>query len=228
MLSMILNRIWRIYRLLLYGPFPLNRSFFDRDFPPANIRYYRDGDFSRCRQIFIANGQAGIPQECLSIYEDQLKRKESAIIVIESEGKLIGSGGVQINQYTDSLFAIIISFGLIDPVWQRKGFGALLLASRIAMLDPDKQMWNVFMTSAGNGTEGLYLKAGFRHIEKSVVEGFGLLDHYQVNVPSYDIKVIREILLNSNVSIDVSFDKVLPILDKKDEYQKMLDSKRRS
>lgn len=105
----------------------------ERYLRPLQFRAYRESDFDACLAIWRANEGEAFPSGYEPLYTESLQQRESFILVGESAGELVCSGGIAYHGTRD---CAILSFGLVAPEHQRRGFGTTLLIARLALLDP--------------------------------------------------------------------------------------------
>ena len=137
------------------------------------IRPYITNDCEKIIQLFKLNTPkyfAVTEEEDLIYYLDEHAQN---YFVIESQGELIGCGGYN---FSDDLATGIISWDILHPQQQGKGFGTVLLNYRIEKLKEDMKI-KIVSVRTSQVVFKFYEKAGF--ILKDVVkdywaEGFDL------------------------------------------------------
>ena len=215
-------KIWKVIRRCVWGRGLLDLGRISRNFPPAVIRRYREADLELCRQIYLSNDNGQFPEDCVQNFENNLQNDGTLTLVLELDGKVIGSGGIALYEYSDEIEVAVISFGFVHPQYHKQGYGMLMLAYRLSLLSVARGGWIVSMTSAGNGTEEFFKNLGFRFIERSEVESGLELDHYYLRLPPSDIDRIRSRISDSPVQIAPDARCAIPTNDKREEYEKML------
>ncbi|MDQ8205759.1 GNAT family N-acetyltransferase [Pelagicoccus sp. SDUM812003] len=209
------------YRTLKYGTPLLDYYAFSKPFPRARIREYLPTDYDVCSEIYSKNESGRFPPNYLSKFQDYLKNEEAIVLVIEEDSKVVGTGGICLLEYTDEITMAALSFGLIDPDYQRKGLGTMLLCARICFLKPQKN-WDLIMTSAGNGTESFYKRIGFQFVVTTNDEFGTELESYHVKLPECDIIRFRKLIDASGSASTLRFDTPIPSSDCREAYQKEL------
>ncbi|MEC5125229.1 GNAT family N-acetyltransferase [Verrucomicrobiales bacterium BCK34] len=214
--------VQKAIRRCVWGRGLLDLSRISRNFPAAIIRRYRETDLEVCRQIYLLNDNGQFPENCVQRFEDNLQNDETLTLVLELEGRVIGSGGISLHEYSDEIEVAVISFGFLHPRYHEQGYGMLMLAYRLSLLSVERGMWIVSMTSAGNGTEEFFKNLGFQFVETSEVESGLELDYYYLRLPASDIERIRTRISDSPVRIEVDARCPIPSSDKRKEYEELL------
>ena len=212
----------KTFRRIKWGLGVFDKSRISKNFPTAIIRRYRDVDLEECRDLYHSNDNGRFPENCVHLYEQNLQKRETLSLVVKVDGKVVGSGGISILEYTDDLEVAAISFGFVHVEYQKQGIGTLLLAYRLSLLPLDRPVWGVTMTSAGNGTETFFKNFGFEFAERSEIEPGIELDHYYLRVPASDIKYLRKRFPKSLVDINDDARCSVPFSDMRAEYEKLM------
>jgi GNAT superfamily N-acetyltransferase len=100
---------------------------------PLQFRAYRDSDFDSCLAIWRANEGEAFPAGYEPLFADSLRHHDSFYLLGESAGELVCCGGVAYHGSCDCAF---LSFGMVAPPHQRRGFGTTLVIARLALLNP--------------------------------------------------------------------------------------------
>ena len=200
---------------------------FSSSLPRATVRHYETTDFEACTQIYKDNETGRFPEGYLAHYQEHLYESRARILVIEEEGTVVGTGGISLSRFTDSLRMATLSFGLIRPDRQDRGLGTLLFCSRVAYLTAWRD-WLVSMVSAGNGTEAFYQKLGFQHIGEEQDEFGELMQHYMAKVLGSDVARFHELLSSSDCTIELDFGEQLVEEDRREEFQSRIEENSRT
>lgn len=100
--------------------------------PAAILRPLEPADREACLEIYRENLRRGlIPDHYGEEFAATLEDPAELTLVVEADGAVIGCGSVS---YTMSYDYACLSFGLIHPDRQRRGYGSLLLVARLALL----------------------------------------------------------------------------------------------
>ena len=138
---------------------------------PAGIslRQYRPEDRNGCLKLYTDNEVEQFPSGFVGVFEDFLDRADLTKLVLCENDILVAIGGIQLHPYLASHCAWLI-FGLVAPAWQRRGLGAALLASRIALLPQPSSSTRLFMTNVAK-SKGYFERFGFG--AQGMLSGYG-------------------------------------------------------
>lgn len=122
------------------------------------IRAYQSSDRERCLEIYRTNEERRhVPPGYFEEFETFLEDDQLARVIVESAGSVIGIGGIQYWQNWGQAF---LSFGLIHPDFHRRGFGSILLLSRLVLLEIADRSITVFLQATEN-SRPFFKKIGF-------------------------------------------------------------------
>ena len=91
------------------------------------VRLWNPEDTQACLEIYQMNAPGRFPPEVEQEFEKVLKRDNGSMLVLEHKGRIVACGGTSLDGSQGTLI-----YGLINPEFQRKGVGRLLLLSRLA------------------------------------------------------------------------------------------------
>jgi ribosomal protein S18 acetylase RimI-like enzyme len=129
--------------------FPSNDFFVPQDrmdLPSCLVRAFQPDDLARCVEIYGMNEGHYFPKGFSDDFEASLTDPENLVLVIEAGGMVVACGGIHV--LADSQHAML-GYGMVHPLYQRGGFGTVLLLSRLAALPRPQVPWEIQMTSAG-------------------------------------------------------------------------------
>ena len=164
-----------------------------------SYRSFNKKDIKPCLSIYKAIEKSGaIPTDNEELYIDWLKGHENRKFVILKDDKIIASCGFR---ETDG--CMYLTYGLIEPNYQRKGLGSLMLALRAIQL---KDKHGFIVLSPTQLSSKYYARYGFRDLEDSKRGNFDDLKNlpiYDKNYSLNDNEIEKMLLyLNSN---DIEF-----------------------
>lgn len=213
-------KLRKLLHRLVYGRYLLDLDRISRPLPACTIREYEDSDFAKCCQIYDLNAPGKFPKDSDDVFRKELLANDTLRFVVMLDNDLIGTGGISIAEYTDSLQSAILSFGLIHPEYQSKGIGTALLAYRCSILP--RKNWSVSMTSAGNGTELFFKKLGFIYTGKIDCSEY-TLDSYACSLPSDYVDNLASKVSKSDIQTPTALSKAIPRKDMRDIYAKEME-----
>ena len=123
---------------------------------PRDVRFrnYHPADEAACLGIYQSL-EAGFPTNGTDNFLASLRRPDSAIVVAERDGVVIGMGGISLTgKNTATLW-----YGLVSPAHQGSGIGIALALLRLCSLPSDD--FAVFIYTL-HRPEGFYRKLGFQ------------------------------------------------------------------
>ena len=140
--------------------------------PSCVVRPLREEDMDRCHEMYRLNESNHYPGGLYEDFKSSLRDAQRLVLVVEKSGDVVGCGAICMD--TD-LSCAMISYGIIHPDYQRRGFGTVLLLSRLSILPEPLDSWTVGLTTAGPSA--------------SFYQRFGFLRAGATRVPRTDIKV---------------------------------------
>lgn len=126
-------RAWRQFRISLNEPllkYRLQMQMLPPKLQGVSLRQYRLGDFQDCLELCRLNAPDRFPGDTLADFEKYLNEVPPHYLVVEHQGRIIGSGGYMI-QHLDFVTFV---YGLVHPDWHSQGIGRLLFFGRVAQL----------------------------------------------------------------------------------------------
>lgn len=121
------------------------------------IREYRVRDKSVVIELLRLNTPQFFAPEEEEDYSEYLDNRREDYFVVETEGEIIGAGGIN---YTDEGKTACISWDLFHPKVQGKGWGSKLTSYRINKIKENPAIKVVFVRTA-QMTYKFYAKCGF-------------------------------------------------------------------
>ena len=176
---------------------------------PCLIREYRHEDADACVDIYRSNMPVSLPPEVLPHFEQFLQTGTSYLLVVESDGRITGTGSLSIQGDSDSAG---LAYGLIHPDSQRQGLGSSLLAARLSLVDSESWPTKVVLEAsplAGDfyaqfGFE-LYLTHKGYHLRKEGDESTRQVPYgrWYLNLTQDDVEALRTALQEHGVKIQL-------------------------
>jgi ribosomal protein S18 acetylase RimI-like enzyme len=99
--------------------------------PPVVFREATLADSERCMELYMANEQGRFPKEVRSMYAKDLEREGQGRFVVQLEGRIVAT--CQASCFF-SVYLGVLSYGLIDPMDQRRGIGTAMLLFRLVLI----------------------------------------------------------------------------------------------
>jgi N-acetylglutamate synthase-like GNAT family acetyltransferase len=107
----------------------------------CRIREYQADDLEACLEIYRSNMPDFFAPEGLALFTEFLELGTSYYLVIEHDGDIVGCGGLELVGDSD---AATLVHGMIHSEYHRRGFGATLLAARLALLEVEDRPVDVW------------------------------------------------------------------------------------
>ena len=92
------------------------------------IRNYTSSDKASVLKLIQLNTPKYFAESEINDLENYLQNEIDLYYVLESDGKIVGSGGII---FDDSMTIAVLSWDIIDPEYQGKSFGSQLLNYRM-------------------------------------------------------------------------------------------------
>lgn len=121
------------------------------------LREYRQTDKSALMHIFRKNIPEFFDEDEVKDFESYLEQHLEAYFVAESAGVLVGAGGIN---FADNGRIANISWDFIDPDYQGKGIGKVLLKFRLDYLKKMSGITDIIVRTS-QFAYGFYAKQGF-------------------------------------------------------------------
>lgn len=141
----------------LKGAHPLHPDVLRTRLKSLTFRRYEPADLDQCLALYTANELGRFPEGVQDQYRTSLTRQSSYFLVLEQEGRIIGTGGIALFGRPD---VAVLCFGLVDPKHHGEGIGTALVLTRLALL-PGKFTYMVFIAAVEKSV-GFYRRFGFR------------------------------------------------------------------
>lgn len=125
------------------------------------VRPYLPSDKPQLMALIRANTPTYFAIEEEQDFSNYLDNELDAYFVVESDGEIIGCGGVN---YADNKTRGVISWGMIHPDLHGKGIGAILLQHRLDFLKQQETISKITVRTS-QLTYKFYEKYGFRLME---------------------------------------------------------------
>lgn len=123
-----------------------------------NIRKYQHADKEQCLEIFHKNVGQFFTLDELPFFDLWLENSDNyPYFVVEMDGHVVACGGI----YYDERFAMAgLSWGMVDPEYQRQGIGRKLTEFRIKQICKAFPGTPCFIQTTKHAA-GFYTKLGF-------------------------------------------------------------------
>jgi len=206
----------RIYHGLR-GRHPLHPEVTNHFLGPMKFRRFQSADLQQCIDLYTANEPGRFPEGVRDQYRRSLIEQSSYFLVLETEGKIIASGGLS---YFIRQNIAVLCFGLIHPDHQGKGLGTALLLSRLALLAPQGYTYAVII-AAVEKSFGFYRRFGFRQLPPWV-DGHGQQHPSgHLSFTSREIIGCRKLLAERGISFPQD-EKEIPLRTKSDSERSIV------
>jgi GNAT superfamily N-acetyltransferase len=133
-------------------------------------------DYGSCKAIYQANEAGHFPVGYDGLFAAWLTSGKSLVVVIETDGHVVAFGGINAMQ-RNWLNLASLTFGMVHPDHQRRGFGTILLFARLALLPKTLLPWQVLL-SPGLTSGSFYSQFGFRFLSRDQDSGGRQVDTY--------------------------------------------------
>ena len=140
-----------------------------------NIREYNKKDKQALLEILKSNTPTYFSPEEEKEFIHYLDNEIDFYYVVEFENKITGCGGINVPKNKN---VGIISWGMLHPDYQRKGFGTLLLKHRLSELQKIESVEKIIVRTSQH-VYPFYEKAGFKisiTIPNYWADGFDLIE----------------------------------------------------
>jgi len=124
------------------------------------ITLYHPDDKDTVLNIFRANVPSAFSAKEEADLRNYLSQERDLYYVLQQpSGKIMGAGGI--NRFVDDEESARLSWDLLHPEYQGKGFGALLVQHRLEELHKDSRIRKVFVRTSQMAAP-FYRKMGFQ------------------------------------------------------------------
>jgi N-acetylglutamate synthase-like GNAT family acetyltransferase len=132
------------------------------DLPACSIREARDADIAACQSIYRLNESKHFPLGNSGAFDNWLINRRASILVVESQQTVVAVGGINI---TRSRFVnlAILTFGMVHPDYQQRGFGTVLLLARLLLLPDTRVPRMLLITTVRTTSSTFYSRFGFTY-----------------------------------------------------------------
>ena len=166
---------------------------------PVIIRKLDPADIDTCCDIYLRNEQEHFPEGHFEDFKENLTADSSLSLVIEVEDRVIGVGDICLES-TDAT-ACDLSFGMIHPDHQRRGFGSALLLARLAALPKPEQPIFVCLAPVRNSVK-YYERFGFEFLARVPIgKGQQKIDVFTAVLEAAAWEACASLLLASKIEI---------------------------
>jgi ribosomal-protein-alanine N-acetyltransferase len=146
-----------------------------------SIRPYASSDKEAVLELIRLNTPAFFASEELEELNYYLENQREEYFVVEVDGKIVGSGGIN---YSKDKTIGFLSWDAILPDFQRKSLGSKLVQFRLEILNKSEKIEAVKVRTS-QFAYTFYKKHGFRLME--VVE-----DHWSEGYDLYELEIIKQ------------------------------------
>ena len=191
----------RSWRTELQRFFRASTSLEAQLYPPLELdvrfRPYEPKDLDSCLNLYEKNQPGRFPVNDRSRFEEYLKRDEKTLIVADCGSRVIACGGMLLVAANVG----VLCYGLVDPEFQRKRVGAMLVLLRIAQL-PDLHEGVIVLIFAVNASMPVYRRFGF--VEQGKWKGSEAESHPVgvQHVPWITLRRIKRVLQERGVCVE--------------------------
>jgi predicted N-acetyltransferase YhbS len=170
--------------------------------PALTIRPFRDDDLANCTQLYLNNEPGRFPPGYVAKYRAELVSGNCLFLVIEEAGQIRAVGGITRASTNHGPVAALV-YGLVEPVFHKRGIGSLLLLARLAALPELEKNYAVCMAAVG-GSDTFYRRFGFKSLGKFPDHMGNKFESLAVAVSAADLQKCRELLLAAGVTFDAA------------------------
>ena len=125
------------------------------------IRNYTHSDKESVLKLVQLNTPKYFAESEENDLENYLQNEIDLYYVLEVEGKVMGSGGIN---FDDSMTIAVLSWDIIDPEYHGKSFGSQLLNFRMEQINKIKSIQKIIVRTS-QLTYQFYEKQGFKIVE---------------------------------------------------------------
>jgi GNAT superfamily N-acetyltransferase len=128
-------------------------------FLPLVFREARPEDAERCMQLYLANESGRFPPCVRKVFGKDLSRFASGRFMVELEGQTVATCQAS---FWFSHFQGMLSYGLTDPAFQRRGIGTAMLLFRLVLIARQAPNWEQWVSlTAVDDSAKFYRRFGF-------------------------------------------------------------------
>ena len=163
-----------------------------------------------CRGELLPHSSHQISNDPPGYYDDFcdcLKTGSSLFLVCEVDGRILGVGGISMNQGENNCASLC--YGLIHPAHHKEGFGTVMLLARLALLPVPDGRWFTFMLTV-KGSATFYQRFGFSG-ELMVDDRNNEMWQYSTLIDPGCLQQCREALAAASITIDTKGVMIPPI-----------------
>ena len=147
----------RIYHFLK-GPNPLHPAVWKGRLSPMTFRRFQPTDATACIELYALNEKGRFPEGVMDQYRKSLEAQRSYHLVGERDGRIVAAGAVS---YWIREDVVVLAFGLVHPDYHHRGIGTALLLARLALLNPHRHSYQVFIFAVEKAFN-FYRRFGFQ------------------------------------------------------------------
>ena len=161
-------------------------------------------------RLYEENEPGRFPPNTSGLYANHLRASGCLTLVMEQEGRIVGTGGVSLKSDPAGRLYCWLSFGLIAPTYHRLGLGTALLLARIALLPADRLPLPAFLTAVWR-SRSFYERFGFQLFCLQSVEEPPVVGYFVATVPPGTADASRRCLREAGVQMpEIGLD--IPVL----------------
>jgi N-acetylglutamate synthase-like GNAT family acetyltransferase len=139
------------------------------------IRTFEEKDTAQLLDLIKLHVPASFAETEIQDFEDYLKFEREHYFVIQVHEMVVACGGINFKETADQAW---LSWDMVHPDFQSKGFGSMLLNHRIEVIKRMPQIHTLWVRTSQTASK-FYENKGFktlRHVADFWAEGFDLVE----------------------------------------------------
>jgi N-acetylglutamate synthase-like GNAT family acetyltransferase len=188
----------------LKGPNPLHPSVWTDRLSPLTFRRFAPQDLPQCLKLYALNEPERFPEGMVRQYEKSLITSSSYFLVAENDTHIMASGGMS---YFVRENTVVLCYGLVHPSHQGRGIGTALLLARLALLNPERSSYDVFIFALEKSF-AFYRRFGFRDFQPWKDVHGDLHPSGCLLVTSPEIRKCRQLLSDHGITVPQDEDQI--------------------
>lgn len=168
-----------------------------RNLPTCRIRPYLKTDLEACERIYQLN-EGGNFSGGIDNFRKTLDDGQSFYLVCEEDGVIRSLGGMCVYLHENGEFTNLF-YGLVHPDHHRRGFGTAMLLTRLSLLPPPRDEWQIMMYSVA---DSFHRKFGFHPVNEAHDEHHNRMAHLLVHLSQIDIQRARAPLQAAGIRVE--------------------------